>query len=147
MHRDVTDLQRAFTDACNDHDLEAIGRLCDPRVVAERPGHRPVRGVDAFCAWWAEDFAAFPDLTLAPDLVLAQGETVFTECTVRGTNTGPLARCDLPLAPTTTGARIALRASTVDEWRDGRLVASRAYWDHLDLLRQLGLLPALIAGI
>ena len=142
MHRDVTDLQRAFTDACNDHDLEAIGRLCDPRVVAERPGHRPVRGVDAFCAWWAEDFAAFPDLTIAPDLVLAHGETVFTEYTVRGTNSGTLTRCELPLRPTSAGARVALRASTVDEWRDGRLVASRTYWDHLDLLRQLGLLPA-----
>lgn len=146
MDRDVTDLQRAFTDACNDHDPEAIRRLCDPRIVAERPGHRAARGVDAFAAWWTEDFAAFPDLTVSPDLVLAQGETAFTECTVSGTNTGPLSRCELPLVSASTGARLALRASTVDEWRDGRLVASRTYWDHLDLLRQLGLLGALIAG-
>lgn len=145
MQRDATHLQRAFTDACNDHDVDAIGRLCDPRIVAERPGHHPAHGVDAYLAWWREDFVAFPDLTVAADLVLAQGETVFTECRVSGTNTGPIARCAAGVVPVVTGLHFEVRVSSVEEWRDGRLVASRIYWDHLELLRQLGLLPTVLA--
>lgn len=143
MNRGAADLHRAFTDACNDHDLIAIPRLLHPRVTAWRPGHGVARGIDAVLDWWAGDFAAFPDLTISSSLVLTQGSSVFSEYEVRGTWTGPLERCatdgDGP------GARIVLRASSVEESRNGRLVASRTYWDHYDLLRQLGVLPAVPA--
>lgn len=143
MNRGAADLHRAFTDACNDHDLIAIPRLLHPRVTAWRPGHGVARGIDAVLDWWAGDFAAFPDLTISSSLVLTPGSSVFSEYEVRGTWTGPLERCatdgDGP------GARIVLRASSVEESRNGRLVASRTYWDHYDLLRQLGVLPAVPA--
>jgi len=141
MTRDAADLHRAFTDACNDHDLAALRRLHDPRVTAWRPGHGVARGVDAVLAWWAEDFAAFPDLSVSLSLVLTQGSSVFSEYEVHGTLAAPIERCGAEAI----GTRIALRASTVEEWRDGRLIASRTYWDHYDLLRQLGMLPTVPA--
>jgi predicted ester cyclase len=143
MNRDAADLHRSFTDACNDHDLVTIRRLLDPRVTAWRPGHGVAHGADAVLAWWAEDFAAFPDLSVSTSLVLTQGSSVFSEAEVRGTNGAPIPRC--PTDADGLGARFQIRVSTVEEWRDGRLLATRTYWDHYDLLRQLGLLPSVPA--
>ena len=143
MNRKAADLHREFTDACNDHDLMAIRRLLDPRVTAWRPGHGVARGMDSVLTWWEEDFAAFPDLTVSSTLVLTQGSSVFSEYEVHATFAGPIERCLTDADG--HGVPISLRASSVEEWRDGRLVASRTYWDHYDLLRQLGALPAVAA--
>jgi ketosteroid isomerase-like protein len=59
---------------------------------------------------------------------------------VVGTNTGPLA---LPTGRTLppTGRQVRVRSCDVATVEDGLITSHRAYFDQLELLGQLGLLP------
>jgi predicted ester cyclase len=94
------------------------------------------RGREAIHEYWRRQRDAFPDLHLALDLVVAQGEVVMSEWTWVGTNTGPLTLRDGTRA-VATGQPVELRGMEVARIRNGEIVEYRMYWDGLDLAQQL----------
>jgi predicted ester cyclase len=98
------------------------------------------RGRAAIHEYWWRQRDAFPDLHLALDLVVAQGDVVMSEWTWVGTNTGPLTLRDGTRARA-TGRRIELRGMEVARIRNRQIVEYRMYWDGLDLAQQLRLRP------
>ena len=94
------------------------------------------RGREAIHEYWCRQRNAFPDLHLALDLVVAQGDVVMSEWTWVGTNTGPLTLRDGTRARA-TGRPIELRGMEVVRIRNGQIVEYRMYWDGLDLAQQL----------
>jgi steroid delta-isomerase-like uncharacterized protein len=76
--------------------------------------------------------AAFPDLTFVVEEQIAEGDTVVTRWTARGTHLGEL----FGLAP--TGARVTMPGIDSERFVDGKIVECYANWDTLGLLRQLG---------
>jgi steroid delta-isomerase-like uncharacterized protein len=76
--------------------------------------------------------AAFPDLTFVVEEQIAEGDTVVTRWTARGTHLGEL----FGLAP--TGARVTMPGIDSERFADGKIVECYANWDTLGLLRQLG---------
>lgn len=95
------------------------------------------RGRAAIREYWSRQRDAFPDLHLALDLVVAEGDVVMSEWTWSGANTGPLTLRDGTRAPA-TGRRVELRGMEVARVRGGEIVEYRVYWDGLDLAHQLG---------
>lgn len=80
--------------------------------------------------------AAFPDLKMSADLLIAEGGLVTVLWTGRGTNTGT--GNGLPA----TGKPLSGRGITI--WRivDGKITEEWSAFDQLSIMQQLGLLPA-----
>ena len=116
-----------FVDA---HAADAV--LVTPTVTA--------RGRAAILDYWPKLRSAFADLSLTLDVVVEQGDTIATEWSESGTNTGPLVLQDGTRVPP-TGKRIEHRGMEVAHVRDGKIVEYHMYWDRMILLRQLGRLP------
>jgi steroid delta-isomerase-like uncharacterized protein len=78
---------------------------------------------------------AFPDLRITIDKLIAEGDLVAVRFIAEGTNTGASNR--LPA----TGKRIRIAGMTILRIVDGKIVEEWPYFDQLDFLRQLGLMP------
>jgi steroid delta-isomerase-like uncharacterized protein len=79
---------------------------------------------------------AFPDLQLTVDDEIAQGEKVVFRWTVTGTHQGEF----MSIAP--TGKMVTRSGSAIYRLVDGKIAEFWLFADDLDLLRQLGALPA-----
>jgi steroid delta-isomerase-like uncharacterized protein len=80
---------------------------------------------------------AFPDLHLTIEDVIAEGETVMTRWSCRGTHKGDLNG----IAP--TGKQITIYGITVARISNGKMAESFVNWDALGLMQQLGVVPQL----
>lgn len=79
---------------------------------------------------------AFPDLTIIPEKLIAEGDLVTVYWVARGTNTGT--GNGLPA----TGKKAELAGITI--WRivEGKIKEEWSAFDQLSMMQQLGLLPA-----
>jgi predicted ester cyclase len=79
---------------------------------------------------------AFPDISVVPEQILAEGDIITTRGTARGTHNG-----DFQGIPP-TGKPVSF--SYIDIWRveDGKLVENWVEMDRLGMLQQLGVIPA-----
>ena len=80
--------------------------------------------------------AAFPDVVIVPEKLIAEDDLVTIYWTARGTNTGT--GNGLPA----TGKKAELAGITI--WRivDGKIKEEWSAFDQLSMMKQLGLLPA-----
>jgi predicted ester cyclase len=88
----------------------------------------------------SRDKAAFPDRTVTRDVIVEQGDTIATEWTFAGTNTGPLIMADGTELPP-TGKRIEVKGMELVQVRDGKAAVHHQYWDNMAVSGQLGVLP------
>lgn len=79
-----------------------------------------------------EFFAAFPDLVHNVDDVTAEGDRVVLQITVTGTHKGAF------LGIPATGTSIRYPSMVTYRIRDGKISETRAVFDQLALLRQIG---------
>lgn len=79
---------------------------------------------------------AFPNLHFTIDEQVAEGNTVVTRWTARGTNTGELA--GMPV----TGMPATVVGVGVDHIENGKIVESWGIFDQFGMLQQLGVIPA-----
>jgi predicted ester cyclase len=77
---------------------------------------------------------SFPDVKVTVHEITFQGDRSFAQWTVEGTNTGP---GDFP----PTGRPIKFDGSSFGRYADGKLVEELVYFDALDMMTQLGLIP------
>jgi predicted ester cyclase len=129
---DIETLYCRFIDGVVNHQrLDQLDQFLADTVIEHAPG-RTV-GIEAARQALAGWLAAFPDLHLVIEDLVANGDRLMARLTATGTHRGSLAG----LAP--TGRRV--RVPVFEAWRvpDGRCVER---WLHLDtcaLLQQLGL--------
>ena len=84
---------------------------------------------------------AFSDIDLDISPVDVSGERACAEWVVSLTHSGPLAIDDeTVIGP--TGRRVSMHGITVAEFDGDRISSFRQYWDEVELLEQLALLPA-----
>lgn len=84
---------------------------------------------------------AFSDIELDVSPLDVAGDRACAEWIVNLTHSGPLALDDdVVIDP--TGLRIALHGITVAEFDGDKISSFRQYWDEMELLEQLDLLPA-----
>jgi predicted ester cyclase len=80
--------------------------------------------------------AAFPDLRVEVDLLVAEGDLVTARWTARGTNTGT--GNGIPA----TGRKVTVSGTAIFRLEHGAIAEEWTSADSLGLMRQLGLLPA-----
>ena len=80
--------------------------------------------------------AAFPDVVIVPEKLIAEGDLVTIYWVARGTNTGT--GNGLPA----TGKKAELAGITIWRIADGKIKEEWSAFDQLSMMKQLGLLPA-----
>ena len=124
--------------AVNAGDPDRLRATYAPDVLAEAPGAK-LEGAEAITDYvmvWAQ---AFPDMhqTIVNELVA--DDWVVSEFTVTGTHTGILASPDGDIPP--TNRRATARGVQLQRVAGGKIVEEHVYFDQLEILSQLGLVP------
>lgn len=129
-----------FHDAVNSGDVEFIAKtideIVDPDVLFHAPVPSEVTGVQALKQVWAVLLRAFPDLHVAVEDMIAQGDKVTSRNAVTGTHQGDFRG----LPP--TGRAVSYNEIFIFRFADGRIAEIWGVVDVLSQLRQLGAIPA-----
>jgi ketosteroid isomerase-like protein len=143
MHQTETgEARRVFdrmTEAVVNHDLEALAAVYAPDAVASSP-EGEIRGRDQIIAYLKEYLDAFPDLTWEPLHSHESGNTAVDEGFIVGTHTEPLTMPNGETVPS-TGKKVRFRECDAVTVEGGLITSHRFYYDQMDVLGQLGLLP------
>jgi steroid delta-isomerase-like uncharacterized protein len=119
-------------------DVNVVDRL----VASEYVGHDPsqpeaIRGIDGIKAFVERFRESFSNSHITIEEQIAEGDTVATRWTGRGTHTGEISG----IAP--TGKDITIAGISISRLENGKLIEDYTNWDMLGMLVQLGAIPAL----
>lgn len=133
-----TVLMRKLLEAVAAKDLDTMRALAHDDVVDDFVVLGEVKGKEAVSAFFAELFAAVPDLDFTIERIIGGDERIAVgEWSLMGTfDGGPFQG----LEP--TGRRLELRGIDVMEFDEGLLRHNTIYYDGLRFARQVGMLPA-----
>jgi len=129
------------TEAVLTGNSEALKALYDPLAVLESPTRGAIRGPDEIAAYLEEVRTAFPDLSWESLYKYEIGDAAIDEGYFVGTHTGPITSPNGEAIPA-TGKRVRFRECDVATIANGVITSHRTYFDMLDVLTQLGLVPA-----
>ena len=130
-HENKVTVRSLIEEAFNKGNLSAIDELIADAYVNHGAGTE-VRGREGMKGFVTTYRAAFPDYHCTIEDQIAEGDTVATRWTARGTQDGEL----MGIPP--TGRRVELTGIVVDRLADGRLVETWLQADALGMLQQLG---------
>jgi steroid delta-isomerase-like uncharacterized protein len=131
--------RRLLEESFNEGKVDLIDQLVAPEAVNHDPATpaqlRELRGPEVLKRTVSMYRAAFPDVRIIVDDVIAADDKVVLRWHSEGTHRGELAG----LAP--TAARASVTGIGIDRWKDGKIVEAWTEWDNLGLARQLGAAP------
>lgn len=135
-------VSEAMFRAWNDHDIEAIlAHLADDVVWSEPSLDEPARGKPAVAADLKDTFTTFPDLQLPEEgyqiFPSADLEASVATWTLTATMTGFSKAAGVPA----TGNSVRISGTVLTRFREGLISEYTTYYDMLDFMQQLGLLP------
>ncbi|WP_037674555.1 ester cyclase [Streptomyces griseus] len=136
--RDVMDrLTEALTTKA---DAKLIAELYAPDAVAVTPDGGELHGRENIADYWRQMTEMLTEARYESVYSYEVGDTAIDEGFFHGRNTGPI---PLPSGETLPATQKEIRIRGVDfaKVRDGRIVSYRLYFDQMDFLSQLGLLP------
>jgi steroid delta-isomerase-like uncharacterized protein len=122
-------------EAFNKGNLEVLDELVAQDVVDHDPAPGQPPGREGMKQFVTELRTAFPDLQLAIENVVAEGEYVAFNYTINGTHQGEF----MGIEP--TGKQVSVKAMEMVRIAGGQMVDRWGNTDQLGLLEQLGALP------
>jgi predicted ester cyclase len=136
---DALEAAKRADEAFNAHDLEArlAANTDDTELVM--PGGMKLRGreqADVLRAFWG----ALPDATITWENHVESGFMVAGEGFLTGTHTGPLRTPQGEIPP--SGRQVRLPYAFVRRVEGGKIASEHLYFDQMELLQQLGAMPA-----
>ena len=128
------------TEAFNAHDIDGFAQVLADDVSFQAPGGMRGEGRTACTEFYGTWFTAFPDAHVDVDAVHFIDDIAVEEGTFTGTHHGvlPSATGDIP----PTGRAVAVAYIQVLRFREGKHVSFKLMFDRLQMLEQLGLIPA-----
>jgi glyoxylase-like metal-dependent hydrolase (beta-lactamase superfamily II)/ketosteroid isomerase-like protein len=139
MAGDARQVAEQYFAALARRDLDAIAACWAPDGVDNFVGQATLEGPAAVRAFFAELFAAMPDIAIEVETIVAEGDRAAVRWNATGTFAGDSSFQGI--AP--TGDRVTQLGLDLLQVRDGLIVHNDAFSDGLGLARQLGLLPPL----
>jgi predicted ester cyclase len=124
----------------NAHDKTAWTRDISDDADVAAPGGVSGKGRELKAMFYAMWTDAFPDNKITPNVIATDGENAMLEATFEGTHTGPLNAPTGTIQP--TRKRVKVPFVTVTKIRDGKFASLHLYFDQVELMSQLGLMPA-----
>jgi steroid delta-isomerase-like uncharacterized protein len=119
----------------NQKDISALETYFSPHLTdhALPPGLPP--GLEGRKIFASALLAAFPDLQVEVEELVAEGEKVVTRYSVRGTHKGDL------MGVPATGKEISITGIAIDRFENGQSVEHWEIIDQLGMMQQLGVVP------
>jgi predicted ester cyclase len=138
----VTDpkvLAANYTNAFNRHDEAALRSLIAPNARFSAPGDVRLEGRDAVIGYTNGWMKALPDAKINVTNEIVSGPWIVQEFTFTGTHTGPLTG---PMGTIqATNRKVSGQCVSITRYEDGLDVETRLYFDMVQLLTQLGVMP------
>jgi steroid delta-isomerase-like uncharacterized protein len=128
-------VRRGWEGVVNDKNLDTLEDVYAPDFVWHEPD-QDIRGYEQAKQFVSTFFAAFPDINITIEDVIAEGDQAVSRYTIRGTHQGETEDLGPP-----TGRQVALKGITIHRFEDGQIVEEWEAYDNLSLLQQLGLAP------
>ena len=128
-----------FVEAFNAHDEARIRELNAENTVFEAPGDVHLEGRDAATGYAMEWLNAFPDARITVHSELVAGDWVVQEFTFEGTHTAPMQSPMGEIPP--TNRPLKGRAVQIFKVEGDAVVDTRLYFDQVQVMTQLGLMP------
>ena len=128
-------LQQFYDEVVNGGNVDLIDEMLSDEFEEheEFPGIGSGReGVKQFFTMFR---GAFPDVTMTPDHIVAEGDMAVGNVRVRGTHQGEF------MGAVPTGRQIDVRAIDVVQFRDGIATAHWGVTDAMTMMQQLGAMP------
>ena len=124
---------RRFWQAVNEGNLDVIEQMTTPDFILHDPRGDMAR--DDWKKYEEPVFAAFPDINMTIDDIIAEGDKVVVRTTMSGTHKGKFRG----IAP--TGKKTTIMAIYVFRIVGGKFAESWLASDRLGLMQQLGVIP------
>lgn len=118
-------VERWFAEVWGAKSQEAIDELLCDDAILHGLGPDALRGRAGFRTMHAAFVAAFPDIRIAVDELVAEGDRVAVRCTAVATH----AR---------SGRKVRVSGGGIVRLRDGRIAEGWNTWDFLGMLAQVG---------
>lgn len=115
-------------------------KLYAPNAVGVTPDGQELKGGHEIVAYVRAMIDAFPDGKYEPISKVESGNIAVDEGRFVGTNTAPLVTPTGQTIPA-TGRRVSMRSCDIAEVDHGMITSHRFYFDQVDMLTQLGLMP------
>jgi predicted ester cyclase len=116
-------------------DPDVLDETYTPDAVWHLP-ERDVKGVEEFKRYLGPYLTAFPDLAVAVEDEIAEGDTVVERFTMRGSHQGETEEFGPP-----SGRQIEFSGMTISRIEGGKIVEEWQAYANLSLKEQLGLAP------
>jgi steroid delta-isomerase-like uncharacterized protein len=129
---------RYFQEVWDQGNLEAVDGLLAADFVRHGPPptEGDIAGGSGFKGLVTMYRTAYPDLRVPIEDQFAEGNTVVTRWTARGTHRGDL------MGTPPTGKPVAVPGIVIDRIEGGRIAEEWASYDALGMLQQVGVIPA-----
>ena len=139
MHGD-TEANKALTlryweEVANKGNLDLIEEICAPDYVCHEVD-QDIRGPEGVRQFIFMLRAAFPDLHVTVEDVIAEGDKIVQRWTGRGTHQGEL----MGIPP--TGNRVSVAGITISRFKDGKVSEEWEVYDMMGMMQQLGAIPS-----
>jgi len=128
------------TDTFNAHDIDGFAGVVADDVVFQAPGGMRGDGKPACVEFFGSWFSAFPDFHVEVHHVHFIDDLAVEEGTYRGTHDGVLHTPAGDIPP--TGRAVTGEYVQVLRFRDGKHTSFNLMFDRLQMLEQLGVIPA-----
>jgi predicted ester cyclase len=129
-------VRRVYDEVFNKKNLAVFDEFIDPNGVDHSlpPGLSGIEGTKRFVGMY---LAAFPDLHMTFEDLIAEGDEVVLRWTCHGTHQGEL----MGIPP--TGRRVTVTGIEINRFAGGKSVEHWLNNDSLGLLQQLGIIPTM----
>jgi steroid delta-isomerase-like uncharacterized protein len=123
-----------FAEGVNTGNFVLFNEVVALDCVDHDPAPGQVPGPEGYRMFFSQMRTAFPDLSVAPEALVADEESIAFAYTLTGTHQGPLSG----IAP--TGKKVKIRGLQFSKFKDGKMVERWGSSDELGLLTQLGVM-------
>ena len=134
------DTTARFVAAFNAHDEKALNELHSDDIKFNAPGGFKATNAKDATAYAMTWLKAFPDGKMTVRTELTSGPWVVQEVAMEGTHTAPLESPNGPIPA--TYKKVKGYGVQILKVENGKIAEARIYFDQLDQMSQLGLIPA-----
>ena len=125
-----------FAEAVNTGNFDLFDQVVAPDCVDHDPADGQVPGPAGYRFFFSGIRTAFPDLSVVPETIVQDEDTIAFAYTLTGTHNGPLG--EIP----PTGKSVKIRGMQISKFQNGKMVERWGSSDQLTLLKQIGVIPA-----
>lgn len=136
---EVKDTAAHFVAAFNAHDDKALNTLHADHIKFEAPGGFKASTSHEATAYAMNWIKAFPNGKMTVQHEIVSAPWVVQEVVMEGTNTGPLETPNGTIQP--THKKVSGKGVQLLRIENGKIVEAKIYFDMLEQMSQLGLIP------